>query len=193
MAALRSLFLPLQLWILSPRRETGVALRIDLDRFSLSKSQRRVLRKNEDVEVQIATPSFDSDRHAMFKRHAERFDFGKPDSIYTFLGHEGIVTDVQEVSVYVEGRLAAASYFDVSENSISSIYAMFEPDFSKRSLGIFTMLKEIEFAKASGKKLLYQGYAYYGESFYDYKKHFSGSEYYDWFGEWHPYSMDLEK
>lgn len=167
-------------------------LRIKIDDFRLSKSQKRVLRKNTDTEMTIAPPEFGSTKHAMFKKHAKRFTFGQPDSIYTFLGHEGFITDVREFSVFLEGELVATSYIDVGENSTSSIYAMFEPDHAKRSLGIYTMLKEIEFARDLGKEFIYQGYAYLGESFYDYKKQFSGTQYYDWFGEWHPYSIDLE-
>jgi arginyl-tRNA--protein-N-Asp/Glu arginylyltransferase len=41
------------------------------------------------------------------------------------------------------------------------------------------MLKEIEYAIGNGKELYYQGYAYEGESFYDYKKRFRGTEIFD--------------
>ena len=64
---------------------------------------------------------------------------------------------------------------------------MFDPDLSSRSLGIFTMLKEIEFAMANGKELYYQGYSYEGESFYDYKKRFRATERFDWRGNWELY------
>ena len=55
---------------------------------------------------------------------------------------------------------------------------------SARSLGLFTMLKEVEFAASRGKKFYYHGYAYEGESYYDYKKRFSGLESYDWITRW---------
>ncbi len=66
----------------------------------------------------------------------------------------------------------------------SSIYAMFEPTETSRSLGIFTMLLEIDFALKRSKKFYYQGYAYEGNSFYDYKKHFRALEKFDWNGNW---------
>ena len=46
------------------------------------------------------------------------------------------------------------------------------------------MLKEIEFAIENGKEFYYQGYAYEGESFYDYKKRFRGTEFFGWDGNW---------
>ena len=82
------------------------------------------------------------------------------------------------------GHLAAVSYFDIGERSNSGIYAMFDPAFSSRRLGIFTILKEIEYAASTGKEFYYQGYAYEGTSFYDYKKQFRGSEAFDWMGNW---------
>ena len=48
------------------------------------------------------------------------------------------------------------------------------------------MLKEIEHALATGKQFFYPGYAYDGESFYDYKKRFSALEQFDWNGSWNP-------
>ena len=68
----------------------------------------------------------------------------------------------------------------------SGIYAIFDPDEQKRRLGIFTMLKEIEHSIETGREFYYQGYAYEGESFYDYKKRFSALERFDWGGNWLP-------
>ena len=62
------------------------------------------------------------------------------------------------------------------------------PEETQRSLGILTMLLEIDFALRSGKKFYYHGYAYEGNSFYDYKKRFSGLERYDWRGNWKSYT-----
>jgi len=80
--------------------------------------------------------------------------------------------------------LLAASFFDFGRTSVSSIYGIFDPDERTRSLGIFTMLKEIEFARETGRPLYYHGYAYEGESYYDYKKRFGAIEVFDWNGNW---------
>ena len=48
------------------------------------------------------------------------------------------------------------------------------------------MIKEIEYAIENDKTFYYHGYAYEGESFYDYKKRFSGLEQFDWKDEWLP-------
>lgn len=166
-----------------------IPLRIRLAHFSLSKSQRRVLRENADTSVTIRPIQITSESTELFERHKQRFKSGVPDSIYDFLG-PAMPCDAFQLDVRLEDRLVAASYFDVGDVAVSAIYGMFDPDFSSRSLGIFTMLKEIEFACDSGKELYYQGYSYSGSSFYDYKKRFRGTERFDWDGNWGIFTGD---
>lgn len=54
----------------------------------------------------------------------------------------------------------------------------FTPEFSGRGLGIYTLLQEIELARQLGKPVPHLGYRYREPSFYDYKRQFSGTEYY---------------
>jgi arginyl-tRNA--protein-N-Asp/Glu arginylyltransferase len=163
-----------------------IPLRIRLADLELSKSQRRILRKNADLETAIRSAEINAETHELFERHKQRFRSGIPDSIYDFLSSDPSSgpTTVYEVNVSREDTLLAASFFDVGETSVSSIYGIFDPQETSRSLGIFTMLKEIEFALAAGKEFYYHGYAYEGESYYDYKKRFSALEHYDWAGDW---------
>ena len=161
-------------------------LRIRLNDLKLSKSQRRVLRKNSDLDVSIQSIDITSETHDLFERHKQRFKSGVPRTIYDFLSEDDGPTEVLEVGIRHDGKLFAASFFDVGNTSISSIYGIFDPTETSRSLGIFTILKEIEYAIENGKEFYYHGYAYEGESFYDYKKRFSGLEQFDWKGEWPP-------
>ena len=163
-----------------------IPLRIRLADLSLSKSQRRVLRRNSDLQVVISPIEITPETEALFDRHKQRFKSGVPSSIYEFLSAQPALgpTEGFEIAVRRDGELLAASFFDVGETTISSIYGIFDPEESARGLGIFTMLKEIEFARDQGKTLYYHGYAYEGESFYDYKKRFNALEAFDWDGNW---------
>jgi arginyl-tRNA--protein-N-Asp/Glu arginylyltransferase len=161
-------------------------LRIRVGDFQVSKSQRRTLRKNLELQTEISAIDITPEIDELFHRHKERFKSGVPNSIYDFLAFEGeSPTDCRSVTVRIEGKLAAVSFFDVGRDSLSSVYAMFDPDLADRRLGIFTMLKEIDYARELGKTFLYHGYAYEGESFYDYKKRFGALEIFDWNGIWH--------
>ncbi len=162
-------------------------LRIQLAHFKLSKSQRRVLRRNADAEVTIGPVALGDETLDLFERHKRRFKTGEPATIYDFLAGGGEPVEVLELEVRRDDRLIAASFLDVGATSVSSIYGIFDPDETAGSLGIFTMLKEIEYAAANGRSLYYHGYAYEGSSFYDYKKRFSALEMFDWNGRWLPF------
>lgn len=163
-----------------------IPLRIRLSDFAFSKSQRRVLHKNEDLHVEISPAEITEETERLFHRHKQRLDHGVPDSIYNFLSREpaNAPTDGYQITARRGDELLAVSFFDIGSNSLSAIYGCFDPAASSRSLGIFTMLKVIEFAASNGKTFYYHGYAYEGGSFYDYKKRFSALEAYDWNGNW---------
>ncbi len=159
-------------------------LRIRLADFDFSKSQRRVLRRNEDLEVSVGPINVDAETEMLFNRHKARFDHSIPESIYNFVSPTTAPCEAKELCVTKHGELLAVSYFDIGSNSTSGVYAMFEPALATRSLGIFTMLKEIEYSIETRREFYYQGYAYQGASFYDYKKRFRGTEAFDWQNSW---------
>jgi leucyl-tRNA---protein transferase len=162
-----------------------IPLRIRLADFKFSKSQRRVLNRNRDLQTIVRPVLIDAEKENLFERHKRRFKSGTPDSICDFISaddpHE-IPCEANEVCVFdaAGGKLLAASFFDLGAEAVSSVYAMFEPAEERRRLGIFTLLLEIKYALENEKKFCYLGYAYVGNSFYDYKKRFSGLESYDW-------------
>lgn len=161
-------------------------LRVRLVDFTLSKSQRRIVKRNRDLEIITRPTQIDLEKEDLFDRHKRRFKTGTPDSIYDFLDADAANTPCAalEICVYDNGELLAASFFDVGETSISGIYAVFAPEQTARSLGILTMMLEIDYAIETGKTFYYSGYAYAGNSFYDYKKRFAALERFDWRGNW---------
>ena len=164
-------------------------LRIRLSDLTFSKSQRRVLRRNADLDVTVRPINIDAATEALFTRHKTRFNHGVPESIYNFVSRDQADSpcEAMEIRVTKDRELLAVSYFDIGRNSTSGIYAMFEPTITGRSLGIFTMLKEIEYSHQTGREFYYQGYAYQGPSFYDYKKRFRSTEAFDWRHDWVAY------
>jgi arginine-tRNA-protein transferase len=168
-------------------------LRIRLKDFIISKSQRRVLRKNQDLQTIIRPIEITPEKEILFGQHKKRFTDNVPDSIYDFLSvmPANVPCEALEFSVYQREKLLAASFFDVGATAVSAVYAMFDTQESSRSLGIFTMLSVIDYASKNGKTFYYPGYAYEGNSFYDYKKRFSALEVFDWNGNWENFESDV--
>lgn len=167
-------------------RENGplrnIPMRIRLKDFSPSKRQRRITKKNTDLDIQVEPFSITSEEEELFHRHKTRFT-SPPTSIFNIVPPSSL-TEMRKITVTDEGRLIAVSYLDVNRTSTFSIYGMFEPTIEWRSLGILTVLKEIEFSILSGKEFYYCGFVYDQPSCYDYKKYFLGLELFDWKGNW---------
>jgi arginine-tRNA-protein transferase len=168
-------------------------LRIRLKDFVMSTSQRRVWKKNQDLQTVIRPIEITAEKEILFEEHKRRFTHSVPDSIYDFLSYTpaDVPCKALEVCVYREKKLIAASFFDVGATAISAVYAMFDMREHSRSLGIFTMLLTIDYASKNGKNHYYPGYAYEGNSFYDYKKRFSALETFDWKGNWTDFDYNL--
>jgi arginine-tRNA-protein transferase len=168
---------------------TVMPLRVDLAKFTPSRSQKRVGARNSGLRLVVRDTFLDPVKTELFYRHRGRFKDNIPDSIYDFLSEDPSVEPCQnrEICVYDGDRLLAASFLDIGATATSAVYAMFEPEESKRSLGIFTMLEAIRYSRERGCRYYYPGYAYREPSVYDYKKNFAGAEYYDWKDGWKPF------
>lgn len=162
-------------------------LRINLKKFRLSKSQRKILRKNQQTTVIFRNAFIDTEKEELFHKHCVRFTQNVPNSIYDFLSAkpDHIPCHTLECCLLDENKqLYAVSFLDLGQQGTSSVYAMFDPDYSDRSPGLHTLIAEIMFAIEHKKSFLYTGYAFHESSHYDYKKKFLGTEFYDWRGNW---------
>jgi arginine-tRNA-protein transferase len=159
-----------------------------LGQFRPSKSQRRVLRRNADLTWRIQPTIIDDELKRLFAVHKQRFKENVPASLEEVLGAEPADGPCENVTLQVRAgyRLVAASFLDLGRKAASSVYGMFAPSESRRSLGICTMLWEIAVARDRRYRYYYPGYACHEPSLYDYKKQFGGLEWFDWQGKWHP-------
>lgn len=146
-----------------------VPLRVPVDRFEPSKSQRRVLAKGRDFELRLGPPLADAPRIELYRawhtgradrrgwiddqmdeaRYAQEFAFPHP--------------AVRELSFWdphaAGGRkLAAVSIVDETAQALSAVYTYHHPDYEKFSLGTLSVLRQIELARAAGKRWVYLGY-----------------------------------
>ena len=164
-------------------------LRLRLERYSPSESQRRVLRRNADLRVVPVKAQLDERRRELFDRHKLRFTENIPSSLEDFLGPHpsSVPVPTIEFGIYSGDELVAASYLACGQESVASLYGFFAPEWSRRSLGVLTMLHEIQFARERGYRIYYPGYALVKPSSMDYKKRFHGLESFDWTDGWKPF------
>jgi arginine-tRNA-protein transferase len=164
-------------------------LRMELARFRPSRGQRRVVARNRDLRVEVRPTALDEETFEMFETHRRRFRTDVPDSLHDFLSPHApseVPCRNETVRVYDGERLVAAHFLDVGQTATSSVYSMFDPSESRRSLGVYTILLAVERTRRLGCRHYYPGYACREPSPYDYKKRFDGLEEYDWRGRWVP-------
>ena len=139
-----------------------VPMRIPVQLFSPSKSQKRVLNKNSNLKYTIVS-SIDTDEHyQLYERYInERHHDGdmyppSRDQFDNFLGNEWHSTCYYEFRD--NGKLIATSVADVMDNGISAVYTYYDPSENKRSLGRFVILFLIQQTKKLDLASLYLGY-----------------------------------
>jgi leucyl-tRNA---protein transferase len=168
---------------------TVLPLRLDISRFVLTRSLKRVLGINRDIKTSIRAASVDKVKKALFLKHRLRFKENVPTSLDNFLSPVpgSVPCRNLELCIYVEKKLLGVTFLDLGRTATSAVYAMFDPAQAKRSLGILMMLHSIEFTREQGYRYYYPGYAYHEPFSYDYKKRFVGLEYLNWKTGWKPY------
>ena len=162
-------------------------LRVEVHGFIPTKSQRRVLRRNADLRCEWSPAVISPEVQTMFDHHKLRFTENVPESLSVFFSADPakVPCECLSLRVWSGERLVAVSFLDIGQRATSSVYGIFEPEESARSLGVFTMLKEIEWTQSHGRLFYYPGYATREPSHYDYKKQFAGMQYLDWEEGWH--------
>ncbi|MFP4330852.1 MAG: arginyltransferase [Spirochaetaceae bacterium] len=127
-------------------------IRVPVAEFSPSKSQRRVLRRNEDVSVTVAPNRFSREVFDLYRRYQEerhgRDETSGESGFRRFLC-ESAVNTIQ-MHYRIEERLIGVGWIDELSESISSVYFVFEPGEERRSLGTYSVLREIDRVRELG-------------------------------------------
>lgn len=159
-------------------------LRIPVEDFGPSRSQRRVQRRCEGrFEIEVGRPVLDAEHLDLYGRYqaAQHGDEGQsadPLSYRRFL--IDTVTDTVEVTWRDKaGRLCGVSTLDVTPEALSSVYFYWEPSLARLSLGVYSALVEIELAKSWQRPYYYLGYLVPGSRTMSYKAGFPGAEVWD--------------
>ncbi len=145
-----------------PSCSACIATRLPVDRFKPNRNQRRILKKNTDIAISIRSAGYNDERYELYIRYQQsRHANGimaksSPNDFTSFLiGDECETTFVE---YRITGKLVAVAVTDLLEKAHSAVYTFFDPDLTSRSLGVLTILNQIEEAKKQKRQWLYLGY-----------------------------------
>lgn len=138
-----------------------VPIRVPAMRFTPSKSQRRCWRKNADLRVEIGPPELSNEKFLLYEKYIAQWHGSKTkadvEDLSLFL-YDSPVTTAEFVYRNSVDRILAVGICDIGEDSLSSVYFYFDPAETRRSLGTFGALFELDYARSQLLHYYYLGY-----------------------------------
>lgn len=139
-----------------------ISARIAVDNFQATAAQKKIMRRNHDITVQAVGSEFNEERYALYQRYIEqRHADGDmyPPSVEQFQSF--LSSDLDFVRFYefrAAEQLLAVAVTDVLPTGLSAMYTYFEPKDTRRSLGRYAILWQIQESLRLGLPYVYLGY-----------------------------------
>ncbi|GAA6183674.1 arginyltransferase [Aliiglaciecola sp. NS0011-25] len=137
------------------------SIRIPANNFLPSKSQRRIINKNSDIQVFTSSKNkpeyYPIYAQYINQRHNDGSMFPASKNQYDgFIDCDWL--DTLFIEFHLDDTLIGVAVTDVLSDGFSALYTFFKPEFTNRSIGTYAIIKQIEQAKLNNKTFLYLGY-----------------------------------
>lgn len=170
-----------------------IPVRIPVNRFEATRSQRRALRDFGHLATYILPLSFSEEHFALYQAYQIARHDGQAESTNNQDAkdqYRNFLAQSNVESIMVEFRdgdaLKMVSVIDVVRNGISAVYTFYDTTDEKASYGTYNICWQVQWAKALGLEFLYLGYWIKDSSKMAYKQKFMPQEaLID--GEWIPF------
>lgn len=139
-----------------------IPVRIAAQGFAPSRSQIRILKRGQQLQVGEQTPALTDEYYRLYEhyirsRHADGSMFPpSPEQFKSFLADD--FPFVRFFEFRQNGALQAVAVSDVLPDGLSAVYCFYNPDERYFSLGRYAVLWQIEHARQLGLPYLYLGY-----------------------------------
>jgi arginyl-tRNA--protein-N-Asp/Glu arginylyltransferase len=139
-----------------------ISCRLDSNSFTASRSQRRVIKLNEELTFTAVEAGFYDEHFELYSRYQTYKHPGGSMESFEENEFKSFLCDSFGNSVMYETRLGkqliAVAVTDVFSNALSAVYTFFDPAYAHRSIGTYNILKQIQVAKEGDRQHLYLGY-----------------------------------
>ena len=138
------------------------AIRIDVDQFRMSKTQRRVLRRGDALlQTEVGRPSASAEKVALYNRHKVERNLLVGDGRIDAGGYEQFLvescTDTIEFRYRLGDALIGVAVADRAANALSAVYCFYAPEHAALSPGTYSILKQVALCRSWGLRHLYLG------------------------------------
>jgi leucyl-tRNA---protein transferase len=157
-----------------------IPIRILARELSPGKSQRRIAKKCANIEVRFGDLDYRKEIFDIYSDHSLN-RFGKEsDEEDFFASFYTQSCPALQSEYYLDGELIAVGFLDVSRESLSSVYFIYNTAYEDYRLGTCSVIRESEYAASRGLTYYYLGYYIEENQSMAYKGHFHPNEKYDW-------------
>jgi leucyl-tRNA---protein transferase len=165
-----------------------LSARIVASEFRFSRNQKRILKRNTDVERLARSPWATETQYKLFRRYLDARHAAGGMADMDMHEFAAMVEETPVRSRVIEyyrrddgtsrRELVAVCLTDVLSDGVSLVYSFFDPALSHHSLGAHIILDHIRIARESGLPYVYLGYWVPGSSKMDYKARYEPLEIY---------------
>lgn len=145
-----------------PMCRACIPLRLNLDEFQPSRTQRRVFRRGEaTIETRIGRPKLSADRVALYNRHKLGRGLLTNDGLIRADDYEEFLvescTETFELSYWYNDKLIGIAIADRAADGLSAVYCYFDPDAGRLSPGTYSIMKQADLCRRWSLRYLYLG------------------------------------
>jgi len=137
-------------------------IRLNVDAFRPNKTQRRVLRRGDElIDVELGRTVVDRRRVQLYNLHKRGRDLAagehttSEEAYRSFLGDS--CCDSFEMRYYVAGELFGVAIVDRGEDALSAVYFYWDPRCTMLSPGTYSIMKQVELCRQLELRYLYLG------------------------------------
>lgn len=173
-----------------------VRVRLPLKEHRFKKRQKKLWNKNSHFTTICRPIILDEEKETLYKHFENKYKNEVPTTLQKYLldSKEESIYNTYEVVIYDNDKLIATSFFDLGKKCMASILGFYNTNYEKYSLGIYSMLAEIQFGIDNGFDFYFPGYVTPGYPKFDYKLRIGVLEYYEPLKDsWHPYMQMKEE
>lgn len=145
-----------------PSCRACISVRIPAAEYKPSRNQKRVWKKNLDLNVKIEKVNFEQAHFDMYLRYqqARHPDSSMcdddPQKYIGFINSQ--FSKSRFLSIFAGEQLIGISVIDQFEGGVSAVYTFFEPEQAHRSLGTYAIMYLIKLARERAIPHVYLGY-----------------------------------
>ena len=148
------------------------SLRVLVNDFVASKSQKRLLKRNQSFKVVVSDeikPSYYDlyEQYINTIHHDGSMFPASPSQFESFTANS--ITAQLYLEIWHKQQLISVAVTDDIPDALSAVYTFYHPEYRKHGLGVYSILQQIKLAAQLKRQFLYLGYQIAGCNKMDYK------------------------